>query len=167
MANIDVAADLLTVDAQQLNSLVGEARSSARKRAHLLLHAGHHDQVQRLLIAAEPGTYIRPHHHSEQWEMLILLRGSLDILTFDGRGGVLERRKLDAASPVAQITMGAWHGCVACEPGTVVMEFKPGPFRPNEFADWAPPEQDDAAKDFLGWAERAKPGQSWPGHARP
>ena len=105
MANIDVASALHTVDAGQLKTLIAEARASARRRSHLLLHAGHDDQVQRLVIAAEPGTYIRPHHHSEQWEMLILLRGVLDVLIFDGQGAVRERQRLDASAPVAQITM--------------------------------------------------------------
>jgi cupin fold WbuC family metalloprotein len=163
MANVDEASALHTVDAAQLKILIAEARASARRRSHLLLHAGHGDQVQRLVIAAEPGTYIRPHHHSEQWEMLILLRGMLDVLIFDAQGTVRERRRLDASAPVVQITMGEWHGCIAAESGTVVMEFKPGPFRPNEFADWAPPEQDAEAKGCLDWLSRAKPNERWQG----
>jgi len=93
--------------------------------------------------------------------MLILLRGVLDVLIFDAQGTVRERRRLDASAPVVQIAMGEWHGCIAAESGTVVMEFKPGPFRPNEFADWAPPEQDAEAKDWLNWLSRAKPGEKW------
>jgi hypothetical protein len=27
------------------------------------------------LIGLEPATYVRPHVHSEQWEMIVLLRG--------------------------------------------------------------------------------------------
>jgi cupin fold WbuC family metalloprotein len=46
----------------------------------MLLHADHQDQVQRLLIALEPNSYVRPHLHSEQWEMIVLLRGQLDFL---------------------------------------------------------------------------------------
>jgi hypothetical protein len=33
-----------------------------------------------------------------------------------------------------------WHGFVVLERNTVVMEIKPGPFVPNEFADRAPEE---------------------------
>ena len=66
-------ADLLEVG--RLDDLCKAARNSERRRAHLLLHSGHQDQVQRLVIAVEPGTYVRPHKHSEQWEMLVLLSG--------------------------------------------------------------------------------------------
>ena len=57
-----------------------EAAKNERKRVHLLLHSGHDDQVQRLLIVMQPGTYVRPHHHSLQWEMLILLKGGGELL---------------------------------------------------------------------------------------
>jgi hypothetical protein len=59
----------------ELVRLLDTAAASTRKRAHLLLHADHQDQVQRLLIGLEPATYVRPHVHSEQWEMIVLLRG--------------------------------------------------------------------------------------------
>ena len=45
--------------------LLDTAAASTRKRAHLLLHADHQDQVQRLLIGLEPPSYVRPHVHSE------------------------------------------------------------------------------------------------------
>ena len=59
----------------ELVRLLDTAAARTRKRAHLLLHADHQDQVQRLLIGLEPATYVRPHVHSEQWEMIVLLRG--------------------------------------------------------------------------------------------
>jgi hypothetical protein len=37
-----------------------EATRSERKKVHLLLHDGHGDQVQRLIIVTQPGTYVRP-----------------------------------------------------------------------------------------------------------
>src|SRR4030081_2357912 len=42
-------ADLL--EAGRLDDLCKAARDSERRRAHLLLHSGHQDQVQRLVIA--------------------------------------------------------------------------------------------------------------------
>ncbi|MGA8322255.1 MAG: WbuC family cupin fold metalloprotein [Xanthobacteraceae bacterium] len=58
--------NIQVVDAMAIAELLGKAASSERKRAHLLLHGGHHDPVQRMVIALEPGTYVRPHRHSEQ-----------------------------------------------------------------------------------------------------
>ena len=50
---------------------------------------------------------------------------------------------------------------IALEPDTIVMEVKPGPFRPNEFADWAPEENTPAAADLVSWLQRAAPGTRW------
>jgi cupin fold WbuC family metalloprotein len=50
----------------QISDLASEAETAARRRTHLLLHSGPQDQVQRLMIVLQPGSYIRPHHHSQQ-----------------------------------------------------------------------------------------------------
>jgi cupin fold WbuC family metalloprotein len=145
----NAAAAIQVVDATTIAELLGKAETSERKRSHLLLHADHHDQVQRLVIVAEPGTYVRPHRHSLQWEILALLRGGCDLLTFDAQGQVSGRVAMSAASPVVQIAIGTWHGLHVREKGTVLLEIKPGPYRPNEFADWAPPEGDAAVPHYL------------------
>src|SRR5215471_17089112 len=87
----------------QLAQLADAAAASARRRSHILLHTDHQDQVQRLLIGLEPDSYVRPHLHSEQWEMLVLLRGRLDFLIFSPEAELIERFALSAASPVVQI----------------------------------------------------------------
>jgi cupin fold WbuC family metalloprotein len=135
--------------------------ASPRKRAHILLHADHADQVQRLLIGLEPQTYVRPHVHSEQWEMLVLLRGRLDLLIFGADAGLAQRLPMSTASPVVQIPRGTWHGAVALESESLVLEVKPGPYRANEFAEWSPPEGEPAAADFVDWAGAAPPGSRW------
>jgi cupin fold WbuC family metalloprotein len=104
-----------------------EAAKNDRKRVHLLLHSGHDDQVQRLLIVMQPGTYLRPHHHSRQWEMLVLLRGRGEVLKFREDGALVGRIELSADAPVVEIPVGAWHGFVVREPDTAVLEVKPGP----------------------------------------
>ena len=138
-----------SISREAIAALARQAADSERKRSHLLLHAGHDDQVQRLLIVMQPGTYVRPHHHSLQWEMLILLEGRGEVLRFDEGGTLLGRVEISARAPVVQIPTGAWHGFVAREVDTAVMEVKPGPFRPNEFADWAPPEGDPRVPEFM------------------
>jgi cupin fold WbuC family metalloprotein len=149
------------IDAVAVEALLSRSRSEARKRAHLLLHAGHDDPVQRLLIAAQPGTYVRPHSHSQQWEMLVLQRGALDILFFDSQGLFERRARLEPSSPVIHIPMGRLHGCVVHTPDTIVVEIKPGPYRPNEFADWSPEEGHVQANEFMRWASSVTGGQKW------
>ena len=155
------AGEPVSLDARRLRLLIDAAAAAPRKRSHLLLHSGPEDPVQRLVIAAQPRTYVRPHHHTRQWEMLVLHRGSMDVLIFSEDGEVVSRNGLDSATPVVQIPVGAWHTCVIREPDTVVVEIKPGPFRSNEFCQWAPEEGEGDVGEFLDWVASAKPGQKW------
>ncbi len=149
------------VDHAQITELASQAETAARRRTHLLLHSGHEDQVQRLMIVLQPGTYIRPHHHSQQWELVVLLQGRGDLLRFDDSGRLAERMELGPNARLAQIPAGVWHGFVALEKETAVLEVKPGPCRPNEFADWAPVEGAPDARRMLEWLTAAKPGTAW------
>jgi len=117
--------------------------------------------VQRLLIAAQPGAYVRPHQHSQQWEFLTLQRGCIDVLTFDEVGVVQGRIQLDTRTPVIQIAVATRHTCFVRTPDTVVIEVKPGPYWPNEFCDWAPEEGEPDAASYLSWLGSAQPGQKW------
>ena len=125
------------------------------------MHAGPEDTVQRLIIAAQPGTYVRPHRHSSQWEMLVLHRGSMDVLIFDDAGAVQSRVTLEPAAPILHIAKSTWHCCIVHREGTVVIEVKPGPYCSNEFASWAPEEGHAEADNFVLWASRAEAGQRW------
>lgn len=156
--------EIWRADDALLTRMLDEATASERRRTHLLIHDGQDDQVQRLLIAAANGTFVRPHVHSEQWEVLTILRGRGRLLKFspDGRlEGAVEMAP-DAAS-VVQIPPGTVHGFVVVENGAVVMEVKPGPYRPNEFVDWGPEEGSDAASRFVDWSAGAEVGERWTG----
>jgi cupin fold WbuC family metalloprotein len=148
------------VDERQLVELLEQAASANRRRSHLLLHADHQDQVQRLLIALEPDSYVRPHVHSEQWEMLVLLHGRLDVLIFSPEAELVRRLAMSVAAPVVQIPRGTWHGAVA-RSASVVMEVKPGPYRATEFAAWAPEEGAPTAPALVDWAGSASVGDRW------
>jgi cupin fold WbuC family metalloprotein len=154
MSHVD---EFQAVDQAKIAEMARDAARSERKRVHLLLHAGHHDQVQRLMIVMQPETYVRPHYHPRQWEMLILLQGRGELLRFDADGGISDRLELSPAAPVVQIPAGARHGFVVLEPDTAVLEVKPGPYQATEFADWAPPEGDPNAPAFLQSLARRNP----------
>ena len=153
------------IDRALLDSLAAKAKSSPRKRAHFNLHPELNDPVQRLCIAMEPETYVRPHRHSdpETWEILLILRGSLALNIFDEQGTVVRRTVLSARGPVTAVEFGrnTWHAPASLEPGTVVFEIKQGPYRPIEeanHASWAPREDEPAAAQFLDWYRIAKVG---------
>ncbi len=154
-----------SIDSELLDSLGREAADSPRRRANRNLHPRLDDPVQRLCNALEPGTYIRPHRHTEpdKWELFVMLRGAAALLTFDDYGRVLQRAELSASGPMqgAELAEQTWHTLVALQPGTVALEIKRGPYRALEdkdFAAWAPPEEAAAAAPFLEWFQRAAPG---------
>jgi cupin fold WbuC family metalloprotein len=148
-----------------LSTLITKAKESPRKRAHFNLHPELNDPVQRLCIAMEPDTYIRPHRHSdpETWEVLTILRGSMAVLFFDDNGTVLERIMLGGSGLVTAVEFpkNTWHAPMSLESGTVVFEVKQGPYKPIEevnLAQWAPTEGRQEAKTFLEWYWNAKLG---------
>ena len=157
------------IDSALLDSLIEKAKTSPRRRAHHNLHPELNDPVQRLCIAMEPGTYVRPHRHAdpETWEVLFILRGSLALNIFDEKGTVIERTVLKESGPVRAIEFprNTWHAPVSLEPGTVVFEIKQGPYKPIEeknLASWAPIEGEPAAEKFLEWYRTSKVGDVAP-----
>lgn len=138
---------LKLIDQPLFNSLCRTAAAATRKRAHFTLHLELTDAVQRLCVAIEPGSYIRPHRHAEQgkWEFFVILQGAAVILLFDQNGMVTKRITLDSNGPVhgAEIAENCWHTLAALAKDTVLLEIKPGPYQPlaaADFASWAPAE---------------------------
>ena len=158
------------IDDRLLDDLTAKAAASPRKRAHLNLHPALEDPVQRLCVAIEPGTYIRPHRHTDPvtWEVFIMLRGSAVFLIFDDAGTVREWKEIAAAGPVrgVEIPGGAWHAIASLETGTIFLEVKQGPYAApvagSSAADWAPAEGDSACSSFEAWCHEAKIGDRPP-----
>ncbi|WP_224982736.1 WbuC family cupin fold metalloprotein [Geomonas agri] len=155
-----------TLEYDDLNSLSAEARQSPRQRMNRNLHTDLADPVQRLAIAMEPGTYIRPHHHRHTWEVLTPLRGRFVVLTFDDGGVVVGRAVLGEEACVVEIPVGGWHAVLSLDAGGVIFEFKCGPYVPfkeEDFAAWSPAAEDDAHRELMRWFRDAEVGQRWPG----
>lgn len=139
-----------------LDALVAQAQASPRRRLNLNLHAGPEAPCQRLAIALEPDSYIRPHRHLDpaKDETFLVLRGRIGALLFDAEGEVREARVLgprEAAFGV-DVPSGCFHSFVALEAGSVFFEAKAGPYAPlgpEELAPWAPAEGSPEAPDFL------------------
>jgi cupin fold WbuC family metalloprotein len=143
------------LDADLLNALSGTAKTSARLRMNHNLHPANETGVQRLAIAMEPGTYVRPHRHNHSWEVLIALRGSFSIVTFNDEGKELHRFVLGGSgASVVEMPAGTWHSVAARETGSIVFEVKQGayvPVAPADFAAWAPEDATEAAKKFVDY----------------
>jgi cupin fold WbuC family metalloprotein len=157
------------IDDKLLDSLTLKAKESPRKRSHHNLHGDLSDPVQRLCVAIEPGTYIRPHRHAspDTFEVFMLLRGSAVFLVFDEGGAVTERLVLRAGGPVmaVEIPVGTLHAMASLESGTIFFEMKQGPYvQPSghNVASWAPAEGELSAPEFEAWYHKAKVGDKPP-----
>lgn len=149
-----------------LEDLAGKAAVSTRRRAHHNIHATPTDPVQRFVVVARADAYFRPHRHVSKSELAVLLRGQVDVLTFDEAGVVTARYTVgdDTAAIAYETPERAWHTLVPGTGGCAFLEIKEGPYdaaTATEFAAWAPAEGDAAVPEFLAWLRRAKPGERW------
>ena len=134
------------------------AAGSPRLRKNYNFHASDAEPCNRLLNAIEPGSYVRPHCHTDAGkdETLLVLRGSVGVLEFDQAGRVSGSAVLQPAGKAMCINVphGTYHSLVALAPGTVFFEAKPGPYTallPRELPDWAPEEGSVDAQRYLEW----------------
>ena len=138
-----------------IKELCAKALRSDRLRCHLNFHDSLDEDIQRLLIAMQPGTYIHPHKHPEDYkkEMLILLQGSCLCITFTTDGQVIDSVKLTPEDcPIAEFPDQVYHTLICTSKDTVVMEVKRGPYEPlppNCFAPWAPKEGDIKSEAYI------------------
>lgn len=140
---------ITAIDQVLISGLVDAARQAPRRRAHRSFHPGDDYPAHRLLIAIEPESFVPPHRHLSpaKDETLLILKGSLGVVFFDGTGRVERCVVLHAAGETlgVDIPHGVYHSVVALESATVFFEAKAGPYVPvaaEERAPWAPGEGD-------------------------
>ncbi|MBU0680807.1 MAG: WbuC family cupin fold metalloprotein [Proteobacteria bacterium] len=150
----------------QLSALSKEAQLSPRRRMNHNFHGELSDPIQRLAIAMEPDTYIRPHRHGQTWELLTALRGRFVVLMFDETGAVIDRAVLGEDMSVIETSTSGWHAVLSLDLGGVIFEVKQGPyvpFREEDFAPWSPSADDDRCHALMAWYSAAEIGQHWSG----
>ena len=150
-----------------LDELAAKAAASPRARAHHNIHATPADPVQRFVVVACGHSYFRPHRHQTRSELAVVVRGRLDVLTFDERGRVVARYPVgDGTASIAYETpQGTWHTVVPGAGGGAFLEVKEGPYDPAtavEFAAWAPAEGHASVPKFLEWLRSAQSGDTPP-----
>jgi len=139
-----------------LDQLSLEASGSDRLRKNFNLHDDYADPCQRLFIAMEPGTYIRPHRHTDppKPECFMAVRGKLALVVFDDDGEVKQVVCFgDGCDTLAiDLPAGVWHSIIVLEPGSIFFETKPGPYvamSDKDFAPWAPEENSPEVGSYL------------------
>ncbi len=143
-----------TVSAETIEILIEKAKRVERKRSHHTIHEDLDDPVQRMIITAQEGTYIRPHKHIKeyQWEMFLVVSGHASMLQFDEEGVVTHREELgDHNNRIVEVKPLVWHTIVITAGPAVLFELKPGPYIPlqeENFAPWSPKEGDEKVQRF-------------------
>ena len=149
-----------------LQSLGQQAQASPRRRANHNLHGRLDDPVQRLAIAMEPETYVRPHRHPHTWELLYPLAGRFVVLHFDHEGFVTARSVLGEDASLIETPAGGWHAVLSLDTGGVIFEVKHGPYQPladADYAPWSPAAETSDAPMLNDWYAGAQVGERWPG----
>lgn len=145
---------------EDFQALTLKAQNADRLRTNLNIHETPEADVQRLFLAFEPGTYIRPHRHPEahKWELFIVLEGELELLIFNDDGAIAERMPLSAsATRVVEIPAGTWHSYICKKPGTLALEIKQGGYLPTKEQDFlpsSPAENTAEVKAYCQWLRK-------------
>ncbi|AZN35809.1 WbuC family cupin fold metalloprotein [Iodobacter ciconiae] len=145
-------------------ALAASAKASSRRRANLNMHKELADPIQRLAIAMEPGTLVRPHRHPHTWELLYPLAGRFVVLHFNDAGEVIARQILGEDAALLETCPGVWHAVLSLDQGGVIFEVKHGPYMPiaaQDFAPWGPLDGDSRVADLLAWYQQAQVGDRW------
>lgn len=140
-------------------SMLEQAALAPRLRVHELWHPGPEDAVHRLVIAAQPGSRFMPHCHPTQWEILIPLQGSLDLLYFSAAGQLQARHALQPGD-VIQLPPAQPHALYIHQP-CCFFEVKPGPLQAAAFLSGFPTEAEPLATAVLDWYAEARIGEAW------
>jgi cupin fold WbuC family metalloprotein len=147
---------MIKFDQELFRRLSIQAQTADRLRRHLNFHDSYDDPSQRMLVAIEPGSYVRPHRHlvNPQPEAFLVLKGRLALITFNNDGSLREGVLLGPGEEVfgVEVQPGIWHTVIGLAPGTIFYETKPGPFRPisqEDLAPWAPVEGDSRVSAYL------------------
>lgn len=142
-----------------LDQLSSQARQSPRLRANHNLHTALSDPIQRLAIAMEPDTLVRPHRHRHTWELLLPLRGRFVVLCFDDAGSVTSRTLLGEGCALLELPADTWHAVLSLDRNGVIFEVKHGPYdaqTASEFAPWCAEDAD--ANRLNAWYAQAQIG---------
>ncbi len=156
---------MIEVNSADLSALVARARSAARRRQNLNIHGRTDDSINRLLNAVEPGSYIRPHRHSDKLETLLAVAGSFELIFFDDEYRLLRRAFLGGSgATLIEYPANTWHSLIALQTGSIFFEVKAGPYEPLRAEDYLPGWPAENSADVpraLSWLKQAQHGEQY------
>ncbi|GIU18065.1 MULTISPECIES: WbuC family cupin fold metalloprotein [unclassified Shewanella] len=118
-----------------LDNLLGDAKASPRRRAHLNLHKTFDDKVQRLFIALSKGSYVEPHYHElpHQWEMFVVINGVIRVTVYNSDGSKLKELLVGDGEECRAIEFQPFdiHSVECISDDALMLEVKEGAFDPD------------------------------------
>jgi cupin fold WbuC family metalloprotein len=152
---------IATIGSEEIALLRQAVRNTPKRRVRINAHPGSGDGLHEMMIAIEPGSYIRPHKHPGKSEAFHVIEGRVDIVVF-GEAGDIERIVSLAAQGgehpfYYRMSSAQFHTLIIRSDLLVVHEITNGPFVPTgtTYAAFAP-EEGDAAEAAAFQAELVK-----------
>jgi len=146
---------MIKINEEFIEITSAKAKTSKRRRMNYNFHNEDSANLQRMLNAMEPDTYIQPHKHEDpdKVEAFFALRGRILVVEFDDEGNISDHIILDPLKGNfgAEIATRKWHSIISLEKNSVAYEVKDGPYDAKidkNFASWAPMEGDPEALKY-------------------
>jgi cupin fold WbuC family metalloprotein len=142
---------IATIGNQDIEVLRQAVRRTPKRRVRINAHPGSEDGLHEMIIAIEPGSYIRPHKHPGKSEAFHIIEGQVDIVVFDEQGSIDRIVSLAAKGGrhpfYYRMSTAHFHTLIIRSDLLVVHEITNGPFVPTGtiYAAFAP-EEGDATK---------------------
>ena len=119
------------LDFELFDEVALRAVESPRKRMHYDLRDSEDEQTMRMLNVLMRDTVIPVHRHTDTSEIVAVVRGRVQEVTYDVVDGQLVERECvelvyGSDCPCVQVPVGAWHTCRCLEDGSVILEVKTG-----------------------------------------
>ena len=142
---------IATIGAEDIEVLRQAVRKTPKRRVRINAHPGSDDELHEMIIAIEPGSYIRPHKHPGKSEAFHIIEGQVDIVVFSEAGEVERIVSLAAKGGrhpfYYRMSTPHFHTLIIRSDLLVVHEITNGPFLPTGtiYAAFAPEEDDTAS----------------------
>jgi cupin fold WbuC family metalloprotein len=141
---------IATIGTEDIEILRQAVRKTPKRRVRINAHPGGDDGLHEMIIAIEPGSYIRPHKHPGKSEAFHIIEGQVDIVVFDEEGKIDRIVSLAARGGshpfYYRMSSPHFHTLIIRSDLLVVHEITNGPFVPTGtvYAAFAPEEGDAA-----------------------
>ena len=155
---------VVSLSQEDLDSLIGIAETTLRKRVRICYHSSPLDTVHEMVIVHPKEAYVRPHKHLKKSESMIILRGSVDYVTFSETGKVTQlipMGDINSGETFFQSTRSeTFHTLIIHTEWLVFMEITKGPFLKKDtvFPEWTleKPTDEEKKNFFLKIYEESK-----------